>query len=238
VVVTTTVLHVSPHPDDEALGAPATLLLLRAAGWHVVNAVVSLGQPGDHARRREEAAEAARRSGFELVLPEVPFVLPNDEPHVRDWVTRVLRAHAPALVVSPSLEDAHPSHEATARAVAAALDEMPGPVPWWQWGLWADLQSPTLYVPFGDDVLIEAQHVLAAYTGELARNDYSRLLEARAVANAVLGSERVFGFGTARASELPYAEVLTELTRADSSWRPGAKRLLDPSDPFARVVNR
>jgi len=26
------VVHVSPHPDDEALGAPATLLLLRRAG--------------------------------------------------------------------------------------------------------------------------------------------------------------------------------------------------------------
>jgi hypothetical protein len=112
---------------------------------------------------------------------------------------------------------------------------MAKPVPWWQWGLWAELPSPTVYVPFDEDVLIQAQHVLAAHAGELARNDYSRLLEARATANAVLGSERVFGFGSARASAAPYAEVLSELTLADNTWQLGYRRLLDPADPLARA---
>jgi len=31
------VLHLAPHPDDEALGAPATLLALRDAGHRVIN---------------------------------------------------------------------------------------------------------------------------------------------------------------------------------------------------------
>ena len=54
-------------------------------------------------------------------------------------------------------------------------------------------------------------HILEAYQGELERNDFRRLLAGRAMANAVLGSERVFGFGSAAASPLPYAEVLTEV---------------------------
>jgi len=222
-----TALHVAPHPDDEALGAPATLLLLRRAGWRIVNAVVSLGRPAEDGRRRAEAIDAARRASFELLLPEQRFVLPADEAGVSAWLAGVMQDHRPMVVLSPSPHDAHPSHEAVARATGAALEALPSPPVWWQWGLWADLRDPTLYVPFGDDVLAEAQHVLAAYAGELARNDYARLLAARAVAAAVLGSERVFGFGRGRASTMPYAELFTEYRWADGSWEPGTSRMLD-----------
>ena len=221
------VLHISPHPDDEALGAPATLLLLRRAGWRVVNAVMSLGRPADAARRRAEAVAAAERAGFTLVLP--------DGSPVDDQLTSVLHEHEPAIVVSPSPDDGHPGHEAVGRATGTALAAMPAPPVWWQWGLWADLTAPTIYVPFDDDVLAEARHVLAAYPGELARNDYLRLLEARAIAHAVLGSERVFGFGRARASNLPYAELLTELVPVDDGWSRGSPRLLDPAAPIGGI---
>ena len=32
-----TLLHLSPHPDDELAGMPATLMALRDAGWRIVN---------------------------------------------------------------------------------------------------------------------------------------------------------------------------------------------------------
>ena len=118
-----------------------------------------------------------------------------------------------------------------ARATKAAISAVPQPTAWWTWGLWADLPSPNVYVPFGPDVLAEAQGVLAAYSGELERNDYARLLEARATANAVLGSERVFGFGSTRASVEPYAELLAELVCTDGRWHPGTPRVFDPTDP-------
>jgi LmbE family N-acetylglucosaminyl deacetylase len=216
-----TVLHLAPHADDEALGAPATLLLLRRAGWRVVNAVASLGRPADRERRHAEVVDAAQRAGFELVLP--------DERPVVDLVASLARELRPAIVVSPSPHDAHPAHVAVANATGTALASGADPPMWWQWGLWADLPTPTLYVPFGDDVLADAQHVLRAYAGELARNDYDRLLTARATAHAVLGSERVFGFGSGRASVAPYAELLTEQRFADGTWRPGEPRVLDPS---------
>lgn len=230
-----TVVHVSAHPDDEALGAPATLLLLRRAGWTVVHALVGLGRPTDHERRRGEAAEAARRGGFELVLPDQPFAVASTDdldavqPQVTQWLRRVLAARAPAVVVSSSPHDVHPGHEVVARATGAAVSEVQPSSAWWQWGLWADLPGPTLYVPFDRTVLADARHVLAAYAGELERNDYPRLLEGRAVAHAVLGSERVFGFGSARASTAPYAELLRELHHVDGAWRPSAPRLFDPA---------
>jgi LmbE family N-acetylglucosaminyl deacetylase len=221
-----TVLHVAPHPDDEALGAPVTLLLLRRSGWTVVNLLASLGRPEDEARRRDEALDAAGRAGFELALP--------DGREVGARIASFVEDRAPALVVSPWLHDGHPSHERVARATADALAAFPSPPVWWQWGLWADLRHPTLYVPFGDEVLAEAQHVLAAHSGELARNDYARLLQARAITHAVLGSERVFGFGSARASSLPYAELLTEQRRVHGEWRTEPARILDPACPLNR----
>jgi len=232
-----TVVHVSPHPDDEAIGAPATLLLLRRAGWEVVNAVVSLGRPADHDRRRDEAIDAARRAGFVLVVPHEPFAISSGddlacvEPLVTAWLARVVADEEPALVVSPSPHDAHPGHEVVARATRSVIERMSDPVPWLTWSLWADLPSPNVYVPFGDDVLAEARHVLAAYRGELARNDYGRLLEARSIANAVLGRERIFGFGSPRRSTAPYAEMLADQRFTGGAWIPGPTRAFDPADP-------
>ena len=136
---------------------------------------------------------------------------------------------APAIVLSPSPHDAHPRHEATAQATAIASAATADPPVWWQWGLWADLPSPTLYVPFDDDVLVEAQHVLAAYAGELARNDYARLLEARAVAHAVLGERTRLRLRHRTRVDAPYAELLTECRLVDGLWLPGSPRLLDPA---------
>jgi hypothetical protein len=119
-----------------------------------------------------------------------------------------------------------------ARATRTAIGAGEPPPTWWTWGLWADLRSPTIYVPFGDDVLADAQHVLDAYAGELERNHYDHLLTARATAHAVLGSERIFGFGSSRASTQPYAELLTELRCSDGQWRVEPARVLDPTDPL------
>jgi LmbE family N-acetylglucosaminyl deacetylase len=235
-----TVVHVSAHPDDEALGAPATLLLLRRAGWTVVHALVGLGRSADHERRRREAVDAAQLGGFELVLPDAPFAIASTDdldaaqPQITEWLHHLLTERAPAIVVSSSPHDAHPGHELVARATKAAISAVPQPTAWWMWGLWADLPRPNVYVPFGDAVLAEAQGMLAAYAGELERNDYARLLEARATANAVLGSERVFGFGQARASAQPFAELLAELWHSDGRWQPGPARVLDPTDPVRR----
>jgi LmbE family N-acetylglucosaminyl deacetylase len=230
-----TVLHVSPHPDDEALGAPATLLLLRAAGWTVVNVLVGLGRPVDHARRRGEATDAAGRAGFELVVPDEPFAIGSGddlgvvEPRICGWLRQLIAARRPAVVVSPWEHDVHPGHEVVARAVSGALATTAAPPTWLAWGLWADLPEPTVYVPFDDAILERARHLLDAYAGELARNDYARLLTARATAHAVLGSERVFGFGRAPASPLPYAELLVERTWVDGAWRTAEPRVLDPA---------
>jgi hypothetical protein len=100
------------------------------------------------------------------------------------------------------------------------------------WGLWAGLERPTLYVPCGPAELHSALHVLSAYCGETARNDYRRLVEGLASANTVLGSERVFGFGSAAASAEPYAELFTEWTLGAGEWHAGRPRVVDLDEPL------
>jgi LmbE family N-acetylglucosaminyl deacetylase len=212
-----TVLHLAPHPDDEAVGCPGALLHLRDRGWTVVSVISSLGFEEQHDRRRAEAEEASARAGFVPVFLDPPLNL--DLEADRELATRRLAAELPAIVeehqasivVSPSPHDVHHGHETVGRAVQQAMTTLPATTRWWMWGVWGDLPAPNVFYAFDDKVMARAGDILDAYIGELERNDYRRFLTGRAAANAVMGSERVFGFGAPAATVLPYAELLTEV---------------------------
>jgi LmbE family N-acetylglucosaminyl deacetylase len=233
------VLHVSPHPDDETLGCGPTLSLLAEAGCRVVNLACGLGRPDDHERREAELRDATARWGFncEILRPPGQISAADDLDLARvllvEQLREVIDRLAPAVLVSPQVHDLHHGHEVVARAVLSTLTGLENGPRWWMWGLWADLAAPTLYVPFGQDTLDRQLDALAAYPGETSRNDYPALARARATAHAVLGTERVFGYGSGRRSELPYADLLTELRFHAGGWRLGNPRMLDPSRPMA-----
>jgi len=228
------VLHVAPHPDDEVMGAGATLLLLRANGWVVQNLACTLGRPGDAARRRSELLEAADRAGFATAFMTPPALLSLADDldcgagAVRSAVVDMIDQTGASLVLSPHPHDGHHGHEAVGRGVRDALRVRPA-VTWWMWGLWADLPLPTLMAVFDEDTLSANLQAISAYAGENARNGYDALYPARATASSILGSERVFGFGAGRASPLPYAELFTETRYAAGTWPLGNRRLLDPA---------
>lgn len=231
-----TVLHVAPHPDDEALGCPGALLHLLDHGWRVVSVLASLGFPNQWERRRAEFEEASRRAGFVPVIldPPLQISLPDDlalaTARVARQLPELVHTHGATLVVSPSPHDVHHGHEAVARGVQRAMANLPPSTRWWMWGIWGDLPAPNVFYPFDDASLERMLHILAAYEGELERNDYRRLLVGRATTNAVVGSERVFGFGSPAASPLPYAELLTEVCVIDGRWMASdAHRLEGPA---------
>ena len=154
---------------------------------------------------------------------------------VADEAAALAAVHRASVVVSPSPHDVHHGHETVGRGVQLAMAALSDTVRWWMWGLWGDLPAPNVFYPFDETMLERALHVLSSYDGELARNDYRRYLRARAVATAVTGSERVFGFGSAGASTLPYAEVLTEVRRSDNRFVASEPHDLDegPEGPGA-----
>jgi LmbE family N-acetylglucosaminyl deacetylase len=227
------VLHVAPHPDDEAVGCPAALLHLRDRGWTVVSVVASLGFEGDHDRRRAEAEEAASREGFVPVFLDPPLNLDLDADldgatrRVMTEVAAMAEEHRASIVVSPSPHDVHHGHETIGRGVQRAMAMLPPTVRWWMWGVWGDLPAPNIYYGFDQPVMDRALGILEAYRGELERNDYRTFLAGRARANAVMGSERVFGFGSAAANTKPYAELLTEVRVLDGRFMASEPHHLD-----------
>jgi LmbE family N-acetylglucosaminyl deacetylase len=231
------VLHVSPHPDDELLGAPAALMAVRDAGSQVVNFVISLGRRDDHRRRRAEVEEAAARAGFEIVIADPPVAisrgddLARAETEIRRLVESQLQERQVRVVVAPSPHDRHHGHEVVARGVREALRRRADSPMWWMWGLWGALPFPSVFVPFDDARREEITEALAAHAGETARNDYRRLVAGRAQANAVLGAELVFGFGASGRESL-YADLLSEVIHRDGGWWLGKPREFDRARPF------
>ncbi len=247
-------LHISPHPDDEVLGAPATLMSLRDAGWRVVNLACGLGRQADAERRAGELAEACRRAGFELVVSSQPVAIGKDDDLTLartvmvEEIRRAIDRFRPQVIIGPSADDAHHGHQVVGHAIGQAVESLgasvptasepgsvdrgPEPVHVMRWGLWRDLPSANVMVPFGASRLAEIWDALAAHEGELARNRFERLLEGRALANAVLGPERLFGYGSPGISE-EYAELLLDLAWSPSGgWLPTRPRIFDPHNPF------
>jgi LmbE family N-acetylglucosaminyl deacetylase len=231
------VLHLSPHPDDELLGAPATLMALRDAGWRVVNLACGLGAPEQHRRREGELREACHRAGFELLLPEPPPPLSGDgdpaaaHAALAEAIAAAVDEVKPGVVVSPGPGDRHPTHELDALAAAEVLGECGAEAPrQWLWALWGAPPRPTLATGFDRGRLDEILHALEAHSGELERNDYARLVRARAEASACLAPELLFGFGSEAAPGPAFAELLTEVLPGEEG--PGAPRWLDPAAPL------
>jgi LmbE family N-acetylglucosaminyl deacetylase len=232
-----TFLHMAPHPDDESIGAVATLLALRAAGHDVINVACSLGRPADARRRRAEVESACALAGFELAdTPPVGLSRHDDrasaERELVEIVGELVAERAVDVVVSPSPHDGHYGHETVGRAARDVVAGAGGRPRLWLWGLWADLPWPTLYFGFDTPALDRALAVLGQHKGEIARNDYREVLRGRASANRVLGSERVFGWGGAMHAQ-PYAELLMEAALREGEWRTGGARELIPADPLA-----
>jgi LmbE family N-acetylglucosaminyl deacetylase len=229
------VLSIAPHPDDEILGAGAALMILRDAGFRVVNLACSLGRAADRERRRKELIEACRIARFELVIAgrappgQAGRVRAPAQTELPQTIAAAMTQSGAQLLVGPSPHDGHPSHEAVGRAICDAVETRGQPCQVMFWALWGELTLPNLFVPFDSGRLEELQRALAAHAGELARNRFDRLLEARAAANAVLGPERVFSFGSHGGSDR-YAELLTAVSWSPSEgWQLTAPRRLDPA---------
>jgi LmbE family N-acetylglucosaminyl deacetylase len=214
-------LLLSPHPDDELLGCPAHLFALRDAGWRIVDVALTLGtDEAQRDRRRAELEEACSRAGFELVVPGADLLSGDGTGAVRALAS----AYGVRVLVAPSPHDDHPAHARAGRLAIAAAREGAAPL-LWLWALWADLGLPTSLCVFDARRLTEIEHALAAHIGELGRNDYRRLLRARADGGAILLPERVFGYGSPGIPPGSFAEAVCEVVVG-----PGGELLLaEPS---------
>lgn len=213
-------------------------MALRDAGWRVVNVACGLGRPEQAVRREAELREACRLAGFELRIPEQPVAMSAGDDQAAahaellDLAGQQIDDLRPRIVLSPSPDDRHHGHRLVARAVGDAIGvRAPAAPRWWMWVLWGSLPEPTLATAFDAARLEEILAALAAHRSQLARNDYRRLVRARAEMNATLAAELLFGFGAATPPGVSYAELLTEVAFADGRRLLGRPRWLDVDQP-------
>jgi LmbE family N-acetylglucosaminyl deacetylase len=235
------ILHVSPHPDDELLGAPAVLMSLADAGHEITNLAVSLGRANERTRREGELREACARAGFGLAVCSPPHEigLHDDrgaaQARLTAEVVTLVADGGFELLLAPSPHDTHHGHEVVGRAALAAAEATS--LPLWMWGLWSMLARPTVLHPFTTSMLERIVHALDAHQSQLARNSYGTVVRARAELVAGLGPERVFGFG-ASGIGAPFAEELCDVIPVAESTTTralllGSPRRLDPAAPLA-----
>ena len=143
----------APHPDDESIGAGALLAAAARRGASITVIFITDGDNNpwpqrvarrrwrltrrDHQRWGRLRRREARRALAELGVHRATSVfvgLPDDglatlEWQLRDTVLQIINEFAPTLLVIPSIDDFHPDHRATHRAVLEALARYRGRQP-------------------------------------------------------------------------------------------------------------
>jgi N-acetylglucosamine malate deacetylase 1 len=110
------VLVIAAHPDDAEIQLGGTLLQLSDAGKRIGILDLTRGEMGTRGTQSERDAEAAAanrllglawRGNLELPDSRVAATIEN-----RERVARLLREHAPRIVLAQHVEDLHPDHAA------------------------------------------------------------------------------------------------------------------------------
>lgn len=226
-------LHIGAHPDDELLGAPASLMALRDAGWEVIVLVCSLGRVDDRRRRHQDLERACAAVGFDLrvLRPELRLGRDDDAGSISaltEHLPAVVNEIKPDLIVAPSPHDGHHAHEYVGRA-ALEVARMCGVRQVGLWGIWRMLDLPTHVTPFGEPRFVEIIQAVSGHDGEVGAGDYRNLTVGRAIATRALAPERVLGYGTRDLSELPYAEETTWMLLHDDRWHLAVPGVFDPT---------
>ncbi|MDL5159867.1 PIG-L deacetylase family protein [Actinomycetospora termitidis] len=159
------VVVLAPHPDDETLGAGATLAAWARAGTAVVVLAVTDGEashpgsptlsPTQLAARRVDERTAALR---ELGLGGAPVIragLPDGgvARHRDELAAALAGVVAPGdTLLAPVVGDGHPDHDAVAEAASGAgVPVLRYAIWWWHWARPEDLDATGAVAVTGDD---------------------------------------------------------------------------------------
>jgi LmbE family N-acetylglucosaminyl deacetylase len=186
-------LVLAPHPDDEVLGAGATLARAATQGIEVFVAVVTDGgAQGDPSQREEEARAGSAALGLgEPELWRFPdrSLEPSDR-GLRRAIRGALARYAPDVVFVTSPVELHPDHRALAlalhgalRAATAAGLRAPGPAWVAAYEVATPLQ-PNLLVA-ADSTWAAKRRAAACHAGQLAVRPYERVMEGLAAVRAL-----------------------------------------------------
>ncbi len=117
-------LVIAAHPDDAEICVGGTMLRALDAGWKVGIVDVTRGEMGSRGTSEERDAETAaanRHLGLtlrrNLGLPDGRVVAGIE---AREALARILREHAPQVVLAQHTDDLHPDHATSGRLAREA----------------------------------------------------------------------------------------------------------------------
>jgi LmbE family N-acetylglucosaminyl deacetylase len=192
------ILLISPHPDDETLGAGAFLAAQRSRGVEVVIAAVTDGENaytdngGLAALRTQEQTEALETlgvpSGSIQRFHLTDSGLEAQRQELVDLLTPLITSDT--LVMAPWIGDYHPDHKTCGWAAQKAAKHAAAKLSWyffWTWhrGTPADLCALDLGAfSFGEALLNIKLKALACHASQLCRPDGEPILPASLLAPA------------------------------------------------------
>lgn len=189
------VLVISPHPDDESLGAAGYLLKLKASGcniyWlNVTHMAEEYGYTKEQILRRNEQINAVQEIfGFKAFynLELEPAGLEKiDLGYIIEQFKKVLEEVQPQLVILPYKFDAHSDHGIVFDAAYACLKSFRAPyvkkvicmeiISETDQSLEKYTFSPNMFVNI-DDFLEEKLRIIKIYDTEIQKTPFPRNLE-------------------------------------------------------------
>lgn len=128
-----TVLVISPHPDDEAIGCGGTICRHIAAGDRVEVIFLTSGEKGGHGRSETETIslreDEARLAAEILNIAAIEFWREPDgrfsatTQNVERLIKKIDQVK-PALIYAPHFKEQHPDHIAAANLVMSATGDL------------------------------------------------------------------------------------------------------------------
>lgn len=176
---------VSPHPDDETLGAGGVITLALLRGLPVLVLSVTDGEAASPDPRLADVRRAELAQALQCLDPSgcttnVRLLFPDF--HVAEstdaLTARIVEHLRPGdLVLCPLADDGHPDHNATSRAATAAGEAAGVAVRWypvWAWHCHDPEHSVLAHgerLSFPEKVLARKRHAVACYSSQTSGAD-------------------------------------------------------------------
>lgn len=177
------IVVLSPHPDDETVGAGGALLKHHQAGCHLTTIVLTDGAAGvpgqarqDVARLREdEVRAAAAHLGIDRLIfacePDGSLSTGRVSARLREW----LQDTCPDMLYLPFFLDNHPDHRAVTTLLAQAMAGSGLRFTCCAYEVWSPL-VPNILVDIGAQMPRKLE-AIRCYQSQLKQVDYVRLFE-------------------------------------------------------------
>lgn len=172
------ILVLSPHPDDDVIGAGGTLHRYHQKGAHITSLYLTDGRAGSRtyaeseliAIRQAEARQAADIVGIDQLI----FLDHRDSelaltPETLKELTQVLEKTRPEAVFLPFFLDDHADHMATNRIFLAAAERYPNCL-CYAFGLWRLLPTYNFTVDITNCIDLKKQ-AIQAHASQVAECD-------------------------------------------------------------------